>query len=174
MTSTQADVRAAVAEQLPSGVTPMIVVLGSLPRGTSGKVDRKALPWPPPARLAAPRTAPLSETAAWLAERWVEQLGPLALDGDSNFFELGGSSLAAAKLVSELRSGSRRSRSPTSTTTGGLESSPARLDGLGEAKAEQVPEQRTRHRPLGRGADRRSVLSALSHGAPVAARHHRV
>ena len=47
--------------------------------------------------------APLSETAQWLAARWVDQLGPLPMNAESDFFELGGSSLAAAKLVSVLR-----------------------------------------------------------------------
>ncbi len=43
-----ADVRAQVAEQLPDGLAPLIVVLDAMPATTSGKVDRKALPWPPP------------------------------------------------------------------------------------------------------------------------------
>ena len=41
-------VRADVAERLPASLVPMIVVLDELPIATSGKVDRKALPWPPP------------------------------------------------------------------------------------------------------------------------------
>jgi len=96
-----AAVRGAVAERLPSGVAPLIVPLASLPRSSSGKVDRKALPWPPPATAAE---AVLSGTAAWVAERWREQLGPLTLTAESDFFELGGTSLSVAKLVSALRS----------------------------------------------------------------------
>ena len=38
-----------------------------------------------------------------LAVHWREQLGPVAINADSDFFALGGTSLAAAKLVSVLR-----------------------------------------------------------------------
>lgn len=40
---------------------------------------------------------------AWLAGCWADQLGPLPLNAESDFFVLGGSSVAAAKLVSVLR-----------------------------------------------------------------------
>ncbi|MHB8491210.1 MAG: non-ribosomal peptide synthetase, partial [Solirubrobacteraceae bacterium] len=107
------EVREWVAERLPAGLVPLIAVLPELPRGLSGKVDRKALPWPlhvegagslsegPPAQSGA--TAPLEPEEAWLAERWAEQIGPFPFTPDSDFFALGGSSLAAAKLVSVLR-----------------------------------------------------------------------
>ena len=93
-------IRAHLADRLPAGLMPLIVALDSLPRGPSGKVDRKALPWPPPADV---QDNDLSGTAAWLADRWSEQLGPLPMSSDSDFFELGGTSLAVAKLASDLR-----------------------------------------------------------------------
>ncbi len=96
-----AEVRRALGERLPAGIVPVVVALDELPIGTSGKVDRQALPWPPPA-AADPRPA-LDGTPAWLAQRWIEQLGPFDVTADSDFFALGGSSLAAAKLVSILR-----------------------------------------------------------------------
>jgi non-ribosomal peptide synthetase-like protein len=97
----QADaVRADVAARMPASLVPMIVVLDELPIATSGKVDRKALPWPPP---AARDDAGLTEPERRLAERWREQLGPVAIGRDSDFFALGGTSLAAAKLISVLR-----------------------------------------------------------------------
>jgi AMP-binding enzyme/phosphopantetheine binding protein len=137
-----ADVRATVAERLPEGMVPMIVPLEELPRGTSGKVDRKALPWPPPAATPTPALT-LGTTAAWLAERWAEQLGPLAITIESDFFELGGSSLAAAKLVSVLRA-----RFPSIAVSDvynhrRLGELSARLEQLGEA-AESVPLERPR------------------------------
>jgi non-ribosomal peptide synthetase-like protein len=96
------DVRAHLAEHLPTGIAPLVVVLDEIPVRTSGKVDRAALPWPPPANAGLAEGA-LSGTAAWLAERWTEQLGPLPMSGESDFFKLGGSSLTAAKLVSVVR-----------------------------------------------------------------------
>jgi non-ribosomal peptide synthetase-like protein len=105
--------RAALAERLPDGIVPLIVVLDSLPLASSGKLSRNALPWPPPhsrtasadgtSRTGSDPAGAFTGTAAWLAERWTDQLGvaPGSLDGD--FFELGGTSLAVAKLVSVIR-----------------------------------------------------------------------
>lgn len=90
----------------------------------------------PTGRWAALRTLPapsLSGTAAWLAERWAEQLGPLAFTAEADFFVAGGGSLAAAKLVSVLRE-----RFPTVAVADLYEHRrlgqlAARLDELGEA-----------------------------------------
>ena len=65
-------------------------------------MDRNALPWPPPAQWPRLR-GDLSGTSGWVAERWRDQLGPVTITPDSHFFALGGSSLAAAKLTSDLR-----------------------------------------------------------------------
>jgi non-ribosomal peptide synthetase-like protein len=101
------DVRAVVAERMPASLVPLIVVLDELPVATSGKVDRKALPWPPPATPDAGANgdadANLTPAERELAGHWREQLGPVTIDAESDFFALGGTSLAAAKLVSVLR-----------------------------------------------------------------------
>jgi non-ribosomal peptide synthetase-like protein len=99
------DVRAVAAERMPASLVPLIVVLDELPVATSGKVDRKALPWPPPTSPDAEGEGESNLTPAEreLALHWREQLGPVAIDADSDFFALGGTSLAAAKLVSVLR-----------------------------------------------------------------------
>jgi amino acid adenylation domain-containing protein len=98
-----AHVRAQAAESLPDGLAPLVVLLDTLPLASSGKVDRKALPWPPPERAGPIDSAHAGTTVAWLAARWTEQLGPVAVTADTDFFAVGGSSLIAAKLVSELR-----------------------------------------------------------------------
>ena len=100
------EARRALAEQLPEGIVPLIVPLDTLPTAASGKVNRKALPWPPPPGSASSPTGDaeaLSPTAAWLRDQWADQLGRLPMTAATDFFELGGSSLAAAKLVSTLR-----------------------------------------------------------------------
>ena len=106
-------VRARLAERLPDGIVPLIVLLDSLPLASSGKISRNALPWPPPpGGVTSAQGAPaqraadagtLTGTAAWLAGRWADQLGVEPATLDSDFFELGGTSLAAAKLVSVIR-----------------------------------------------------------------------
>ena len=96
--------RALLAEKLPAQLVPALGILEELPVKTSGKVDRKALPWPlvtdegPPA-VAAELTGEL----AWLGQQWTDLLGPLPLTEETNFFVSGGASLAAAQLVSSLR-----------------------------------------------------------------------
>ena len=85
---------------LPVALVPMLVVVDDLPVRTSGKVHRAALPWPPPPQLTDEET--VDGTTGWLAEQWRRLLGvPAQLE--TNFFDLGGTSLAAAQLVSLLR-----------------------------------------------------------------------
>ena len=55
----------------------------------------------PGRRTTTPRE--LTEAERRLAEHWREQLGPVTIGPDSDFFALGGTSLAAAKLISVLR-----------------------------------------------------------------------
>ena len=141
-------VRAQVAEQLPDGLTPLVVVLDEMPMASSGKVDRSALPWPPPG-TSAPTDPSLSGTAAWLAERWSDQLGPVAMTADTDFFAVGGSSLMAAKLVSTLRE-----RFPAVAVSDVYEhrrlgALAARLDHLGEARGDGATVVPTSSRRLG-------------------------
>jgi non-ribosomal peptide synthetase-like protein len=90
-----------LAEQLPAPLVPALVVMDELPLKTSGKVDRKALPWPVAEDDGSGHE--LTGTEGWIADLWGELLGPVPLDGDSDFFRLGGASLAAAQLVGRLR-----------------------------------------------------------------------
>jgi non-ribosomal peptide synthetase-like protein len=97
--------RERLLDRLPQALVPVLAVVPELPTRTSGKVDRKALPWPLPgaaAESAAATGGPLHGTAAWLGEQWQAVLG-VPVGPDSDFFALGGTSLAAAKLVSLLR-----------------------------------------------------------------------
>ncbi|MBF4566869.1 Pls/PosA family non-ribosomal peptide synthetase [Plantibacter sp. VKM Ac-2876] len=89
-------------EQLPAPLVPLLAVVGELPTRTSGKVDRAALPWPLGAADGEDAST-LSGTAAWLAEQWTAVLGVRVTAESDNFFSLGGGSLAAAQLVSLIR-----------------------------------------------------------------------
>nr|WP_276092057.1 Pls/PosA family non-ribosomal peptide synthetase [Streptomyces silvisoli] len=97
--------RERLLEQLPHALVPVLALVAELPTRTSGKVDRDALPWPVPLAGTSGEGGPDASstgTEAWLAERWQEVLG-LRVSSDSDFFALGGGSLAAAALVSALR-----------------------------------------------------------------------
>ena len=96
--------RTQLAAQLPASIVPSLGVVPELPMKASGKVDRKALPWPLPlAETPADVRVELNADLRWLGQRWTDLLGPLPLTEDSDFFALGGASLAAAQLVSALR-----------------------------------------------------------------------
>ena len=92
-----------LAEQLPTSLVPRLVRVDELPTRTSGKVDRDALPWPPPGGTDADEAANLGGTAGWLAGLWRDLLGTAVDDPKADFFALGGGSLAAAQLVATLR-----------------------------------------------------------------------
>ncbi len=93
--------RAELATRLPAPMIPLLAVVDDLPVRTSGKVDRAALPWPlPNVELPA---SDLSPGEAWLAQQWQAVLGMPVVDRKTDFFDLGGGSLAAAQLVSRIR-----------------------------------------------------------------------
>ncbi|OMB96436.1 amino acid adenylation protein [Mycobacterium sp. NS-7484] len=94
--------RAALSESLPAALVPRLVLLDELPTRTSGKVDRNALPWPPPGD-DEPDGTELTGTTGWLAGLWRDVLGTPVDGPEADFIALGGGSLAAAQLVAALR-----------------------------------------------------------------------
>ncbi|WP_264668091.1 Pls/PosA family non-ribosomal peptide synthetase [Arthrobacter sp. VKM Ac-2550] len=96
--------RARLQEMLPAQLVPALGVVDQLPVKTSGKVDRKALPWPLPGNGSEGAGHTLTGTEGWIADAWTNLLGPVPLTGESDFFALGGASVAAAQLVATLRS----------------------------------------------------------------------
>ncbi|MFB7663675.1 Pls/PosA family non-ribosomal peptide synthetase [Kitasatospora sp. NPDC056138] len=94
--------------RLPDYMIPSFVeVLPEFPLLAADKVDRKALPAPvsaPLARRARPHTAPATPLEQRLAAVWQEVLGGRELSVEDDFFcDLGGHSMAAARLMSRLR-----------------------------------------------------------------------
>ncbi|MEU4580080.1 amino acid adenylation domain-containing protein [Nonomuraea sp. NPDC023979] len=91
--------RAYLRERLPGYLVPAAFVLvGTIPRTTHGKVDRAALPPPGPAG-----EPPATATESALAEVWRRVLGVADVRRSDNFFEVGGHSLLAGRVVAEIR-----------------------------------------------------------------------
>ena len=100
------DLVSQLKDHLPRYMVPRTyVVLDAMPLNASGKIDRASLP---PAERAAARTFEYSRRPRNAVEQIVASIvadvvpfnGPLTLDDD--FFELGGDSLGALVLVSQL------------------------------------------------------------------------
>ena len=98
--------REALARRLPAALVPRIVVLDSLPTRTSGKVDRAALPWPPPLATGVrdDYVAPAAGTERELAGLLAGMLGAERVSADSHFFDdLGADSLLMARFSAAVR-----------------------------------------------------------------------
>ncbi|HZI06574.1 MAG TPA: condensation domain-containing protein, partial [Archangium sp.] len=97
-----AELRTFLRQRLPEYMVPAAFVpLEALPLTTSGKVDRKALPAPEQAR-AAPTTyePPRTPAERALAEAWAQVLGHERVGIHDDFFELGGDSILAIRILS--------------------------------------------------------------------------
>ena len=90
-----------LASSLPGGIAPLLAVVDAIPRSSSGKVNRAALPWPLP--MAEGEISGFGELGTWLSGLVREHLGPIPISNSTNFFGVGGNSLAAAKFVSAVR-----------------------------------------------------------------------
>ena len=102
----------ALRGQLPDYMVPgLFEVMESLPLTPNGKIDRKALPVPSGVRkttsseFVAPRTG--AETT--MQAIWQEVLGVSPISVHDDFFDIGGHSILAVRLVSEIekRTGTR-------------------------------------------------------------------
>jgi len=100
-------VRKHLEEKLPDYMIPSSFVwLADLPKTTSGKVDKKALPAPEQKRpeLSVLFSPAVSQREKRMAAVWANVLELDTIGIHDNFFELGGNSLLALKTVSLLRS----------------------------------------------------------------------
>lgn len=135
--------RSELAATLPAPLIPLLATVADLPVRTSGKVDKAALPWP--LDSGDEGESALSGTAAWLAEQWFAVLGIRPNDEDADFFQLGGGSLAAAQLVSRLRT-----RAPEFTMTDVYDL--PRLRQMADAVDEEADDDDTEQRAFSRSA----------------------
>ncbi|WP_416061115.1 non-ribosomal peptide synthase/polyketide synthase [Rhodococcus indonesiensis] len=98
-----ADIKSFVAQQLPSHMVPTaVVVLDGIPLTPAGKLDRRALPEPDFAALGGTYRAPATELERTVVGVFVDYLGLDRVSVDDNFFDLGGTSLLATRMLPAL------------------------------------------------------------------------
>ena len=100
------DIKSFMRETLPEYMIPAkLVELDALPRTPNRKIDRNALPVPGE-QEAAPESdfaAPTTEMEKTIAAIWTEILQVDQIGVEDNFFDLGGHSLHATRVLSRLR-----------------------------------------------------------------------
>jgi acyl carrier protein len=100
-----AELRAHLEGRLPEYMVPSFFVpLEALPLTPNGKIERRALPAPDRERRGrGDFVAPRTPTEEAVAEMWKELLGLDRVSVEDRFFELGGYSLLATRLLSRVR-----------------------------------------------------------------------
>lgn len=102
-----ASLRAFLRRRLPDALIPSRFVLRDrLPLSASGKIDRSALVDPgddrPEVEATAAFVGPRDELEADIAKAYAETLGVAHVGANDDFFDLGGTSLGALRLVASL------------------------------------------------------------------------
>lgn len=102
------ELTAHLRERLPDFMIPSVLVfLTALPLTPSGKVDRRslrnlALPKQVPTQSRSTDTLSTDPLVATITALWERVLGSQGIAPDEDFFDIGGDSLLAARLVGEL------------------------------------------------------------------------
>ncbi|MCX4911791.1 amino acid adenylation domain-containing protein [Streptomyces sp. NBC_00878] len=103
-TELDAELRRLAESRLPAPAVPaLFVVLPELPRNTSGKVDRHALPAPGRRTVPTAGAPPRDATEAAVCRIFAEALDLPGVGIHDDFFALGGHSLLATRITSRLR-----------------------------------------------------------------------
>ena len=103
---TPAELRGALLQTLPEYMIPAgFVLLEALPTTPNGKLDRKALPAPGAVgRKTGGSVPPGTTTEITLARMWESLLKVEKVGIHESFFDLGGHSILAARLMAQIRS----------------------------------------------------------------------
>jgi amino acid adenylation domain-containing protein len=99
-----ADLRQHLAQRLPSYMVPThIMLLDEFPLNPSGKIDRGRLPAPDLSQGGGNHVAPRTLVETMLVDAYATLLNSERVSVEDSFFDLGGNSLLAMRLITRLR-----------------------------------------------------------------------
>lgn len=101
--ASEEDLRAYLRQYLPDYMIPSyFVVIDAMPLNANGKIDRKALPVPEVGSIQSNIVEPRTPGERALLGMWQKILGREKLSIHDNFFDVGGNSLLAMRLFSQI------------------------------------------------------------------------
>ncbi|MGK8556153.1 amino acid adenylation domain-containing protein [Nocardia gipuzkoensis] len=164
--------RAQVAAELPGYMVPgYLVVLDSIPLTPVGKLDRKALPVPDFSETHRPYLAPRTPVEEAVAAVFGDVLGRERVGVDQSFFELGGNSLSATKVVARVNAalGSRIALRDLfdAPTVAQLSARVVPASGAAQGRFELAPRIRPDRVPLSPAQQRMWVLNRMDPASPA-------
>ncbi|WP_085168577.1 non-ribosomal peptide synthetase, partial [Mycobacterium celatum] len=167
-TADPAQIRDQLAERLPAYMVPAAVVtLDALPLTPNGKLDRRALPAPEYAG-ADPYRAPATAVEEIVAGIYAQVLGVERVGVDDSFFDLGGDSLSAMRLIAALNSGLDADLSVRTLFEAPTVALLASLIGVGAGRLEPLrPMERPPVVPLSFAQQRLWILDQFQGPSPV-------
>lgn len=102
--ATNSELRRFMRKHVPHYMTPQYFTeLSALPLTNNNKIDRKALPAPTGIANATQLLPPRTPREIALAEIWEDILHVSEISASDNFFDLGGQSLQAARMIARAR-----------------------------------------------------------------------
>nr|WP_229675792.1 non-ribosomal peptide synthase/polyketide synthase [Hoyosella rhizosphaerae] len=160
------------SQSLPSHMVPSLIIpLDEMPRTPVGKVDRKALPSPDMAALEPEYVGPRNPVEEAIAGIFAEVLGDDRVSVIANFFDLGGNSLVATRVIARINDalgtalGVRELfEAPT------VESLAVRVEHAGEALSDRAPlqpQERPVHVPVSLAQQRMWFINQFDTASPA-------